>query len=198
MALADRATLDPTSASAPSPAVSFPPAWPQLSPLRRNPQAAPTPALSPGPPISAELPSLESATVWPNWPWPTSPEPVSCPPCWAHADPERANTHAAPTSSASPAPPISAVLPSSESATLSPNEDSSSAPLPVSFPPCWLQEPSERTNTQAAPTSLSVGAPISAVVPSPESATLAPKLASPDPRWGSAFLPAGSRFRLRG
>ena len=112
---------------------------------------------------------------------------MSFSPCWVHVDPERVNTHAAPAPPLSPDPPISAVLPSAESATLLPNSPSPVSPVPVSFSPCWVQVDPERVNTHAAPTPaglnvppLSAGPPISAVLPSAESATLVPEFAFPD------------------
>src|SRR5262249_4684986 len=55
-----------------------------------------------------------------------------------------------------------------------------SAPLPPTLPPCWLHPPPLRVNTQAAPAPpLSFGPPTMAVLPSADSATEVPWLASP-------------------
>jgi hypothetical protein len=177
-------------------AVSFSPCWVQVEPERVNTQAAPTLALSPGPPISAVLPgSEESATLEPNSPGPLSPLPVSFAPCWVHFDSERVNTQAAPTLPLAAGPPTSAVLPSlEESATLVPNWPEPISPLPVSFAPCGVQVEPERVNTHAAPTlALSPGPPSSAVLPSGESATLeptSPAPTSPEPSKNSwSFAP---------
>src|SRR5438094_140237 len=78
------------------------------------------------------------------------------------------------------------MLPSEESATPAPN--STRAPIssaPVSFEPCWVQVEPERVNTHAAP-GPSSGPPTSAVLPSEESATLAPNLP------GNFFAPGSS------
>ena len=174
---------------------SFAPCWVQAPSERVNTHAAPKLPPSKAPPISAVLPSPESAALAPNQPLPLSPvpslaqllgqSPTSFAPCWVQAPPERVNTHAAPAPSLSVAPPISAVFPSSESATLRPNWPTASAPLspvpslaqpvvqsPTSFAPCWVQAPPERVNTHAAPAfALSYWPPISAVLPSAESAT---------------------------
>ena len=47
-------------------------------------------------PISAVVPSAESASLAPKAPAPISPAPVSFGPCCVHVAPARANTHAAP------------------------------------------------------------------------------------------------------
>ena len=47
----------------------------------------------------------------------------------------------------------------------------------MSFEPCWVQVEPERVNTHAAPAPCCRGPPISAVLPSEDSATLKPKLA---------------------
>ena len=160
--------------------VSFEPCWVQVEPERVNTHAAPTLSLSKGPPASATFPSLDSATLEPNCPAPVSPEPVSFDPCWVQVEPERVNTHAAPTPPLSAEPPISAVPPSSDSATLAPNLPAPVSSEPVSFDPCWVQVEPERVNTHAAPRPpLSAGPPISAVLPSPDSDTLAPNWPAP-------------------
>ncbi len=114
---APRSKPNPAFPISPVP-MSFPPCWVQVEPERVNTQAAPVLPLSSGPPISAVSPSAESATLSPNLPSPVSPVPVSFSPCWLQVEPERVNTQAAPLSPSSRGPPISAVLPSAESATL--------------------------------------------------------------------------------
>ena len=153
-----------------------------------NTHAAPTPvacpsgASSPPPPISAVSPSEERPTPSPKLGLrPLESLGVSFSPCRVQAPPERVNTHAAPWKELSPLPPIRAVLPSEESATLTPNWPSPLSPVPssaqpvgqspTSFAPCWVHAPPERVNTHAAPALLlSKAPPISAVLPSPESA----------------------------
>src|SRR5262249_34935050 len=94
---AESATLPPKSpAPVSSLPVSLPACWLQTEPVRVNTQAAPFRASSSGPPIRAVLPSGASATVAPKRPAPVSPLPVSLPPCWFQAGPERVNTQAAP------------------------------------------------------------------------------------------------------
>ena len=147
--------------SSPLLAVSFAPCWLQVVPERGNTHAAPAPALSSGPPISATVsPSAASATLTPKKPsaaplprfWP-----VSFAPCWVQVVPERVNAHAAPAPLCRPAPPISAVLPSEDSATLSPKRPPFAALFPAfgrsAFAPCWLQVVafSARVKTHAAP-----------------------------------------------
>ena len=100
------------------PPVSLPPCWFQSPPERVNTQAAPLLSSSSGPPIRAVEPSAASATLAPKLPLPLSPLPVSLPPCWLQADPERVNAQAAPLLPSSNGPPIRAVLPSAASATL--------------------------------------------------------------------------------
>jgi hypothetical protein len=91
-------------------------------------------------------------------------------------------TQTAPFPSLALSPPISAVPPSPERATLRPK-----FPLCESRPPCCFQDEPLRVKTQAAPSPLvsvtrrstdpSCGPPTSAVEPSADSATLAPKVA---------------------
>ena len=71
------------------------PRWP----VRVNAQTAPASLESPGPPISAVLPSADNATLAPN----RTPEcelskseGLSLPPCSAQVEPRRMNTHADP------------------------------------------------------------------------------------------------------
>src|SRR5207245_10819494 len=104
--------------------------WVHFSAARVNTHAAPvrsslptpTSLLSPGPPISAVLPSEESAALEPNSG--TTPTPTliaSLGPCWVHFPSLRVNTQAAPSPVLSLQPPISPVLPYAASATLAPN-----------------------------------------------------------------------------
>src|SRR6185437_10607144 len=107
---------------------------------------APTPPLSPPPPISAVPPSVDSATPEPKWPLPLlSSLAVSFGPCWRQP-PGRVNIHAAPALASSNLPPISAVPPSAESATL-PNCAWPLSSLAASFGPCWVQALPERVKT---------------------------------------------------
>src|SRR5438874_13458591 len=99
------------------------------------------------------------------------------------------NTHAAPTP-LSPDPPINAILPSAPRATEIPNVACPASPPPVSFPPCCDQDSPERVNTHAAPAcSLSDGAPIRAVFPLAERATLAPSSPLPASPLPVSLLP---------
>ena len=161
-----------------------------------NTHAAPT-SRSTGAPTSAVLPSEDSATLLPKKGMPTTPAPVSFSPCWVQVEPERVNTHAAPRSPLSPHPPIRAVLPSEDSATLEPKSASPIAPPGMSFPPCCVQVEPERVNTHAAPTPLSPGPPISAVLPSEDSATLSPKRAPPISPPPVSFLPCWTSGSIR-
>src|ERR1700726_1362402 len=121
---------------------------------------------------------------------PTSPPPVSFEPCCVHVEPERVNTHAAPSLLLSLSPPTSAVFPSPESATLTPKAAAPTAPLPVSFAPCWVQVDPERVNTHAAPTKLlSFSPPIRAVLPSADNATLTPNRPAPTSPLPVSFEP---------
>ena len=89
------------------------------------------------------------------------------------------NTHAAPTPLLSVGAPTSAVLPLAETATLVPNSPVPISPLPMSFSPCWVHFSLARANTHTAPAPpLSVGPPITAVLPVAESATASPNSAS--------------------
>ena len=149
----------------PADTVSFDPCWVQTEPERVNTDAAPALSLSLGAPISAVLPSEESATLLPKstgnrWPTPVSSEGISVA-CFVQAESARVNTDAVPMVPDCPSgAPISAVLPSEDSATLTPNSPPASGS--VSFDPCWAQAEPVRVNTQAAPAPLS-GPPISAV-----------------------------------
>src|SRR6478609_3456023 len=106
LASADSVTLNPKWPSPTSPLpVSFAPCCSQVEPERVKTHAAPTPALSLPPPISAVSPSADSPTLKAKRPSPTSPAPVSLGPCWVHVSPAREKTHAAPT------PPLSAYPP---------------------------------------------------------------------------------------
>src|SRR5271154_3014354 len=176
--LAESATLPPNSPAPTSPLpVSFAPSWVQVVPERVNTHAAPTLVLSCGPPIRVVLPLEESATSRPNSPAPTSPLPVSGPACLVQVLPERVNTHTPPTPVLYPGPPTTAVLPSPERATLAPN--SIEPVCSVTSFCCCVQVPSERVKIQTAPRCVSnpagsPGPPMSAVLPSEDSATLDP------------------------
>src|SRR5439155_1088757 len=148
--------------------VSFAPCWVHFPSERVNTHAEPEP--SSGPPISAVLPSEETATLAPNWTAlrAVAPVPVSFEPCWLHVSPERVNAHAAPTSLLSPGAPSSAVLAAPDeaeaSATLAPNSPGCSSLLISSFSffafsgsaslACWVHISDELVNTHAAPVPL--------------------------------------------
>src|SRR5471030_209471 len=147
-------------------------------------QAAPTPALSSGPPIRAVVASADSATLHPKEPAPVSPSPVRFEPCGVQTLAERINIQAAPREPLLSGPPIRAVFPSAANATLSPKWPLSISSVAVSFGPCCVPTPPERVNTQAAPSPAgslwpSVGPPIRAVVPLADSATLVPNWLEP-------------------
>src|SRR5438270_709373 len=145
-----------------------------------NTQTAPAPSLSPRPPMSAVVPSCERATLWPKRPSGVSSAPASFEPCCLYVpDSERANTQAAPMKPLSPGAPIRTWPPSPDTATLRPKKlaPCASAP-PVSFG-CRSHDELPRVKAQAAPPPPpSAGAPIPAVLPSPDSATLRPKCPS--------------------
>jgi hypothetical protein len=67
-----------------------------------------------------------------------------------------------------------AVLPSADSATEKPWLAVPTAPVPTSLLPCWVQIPSMRVKTHAAPMPLSPDPPTMAVLPSADSATERP------------------------
>src|SRR5262245_28414969 len=186
----ERAVAKP---KAPSPIsslpVSFGPCCVHVDPERVNTHTAPA-ALSNGPPITAVLPSEESATSWPKRAAPLSPLPVSFGPCCVQVEPERVKTHAAPMPPLSPPPPTSAVLPSAESATPpSPNSPAPSSSLPpVSLGPCCDQLEPERVKTHTAPMPPLSSLPTSAVLPSEDKATLTPKR-PPSPALTSSLPP---------
>ena len=134
---------------------SLSPCWVHAPPERVNTQAAPAPVKpSAGHPTIAVFPSPESETENPcHAPRPTTPVPTSLAPYWAHALPERVNTHTAPTPPLSTYLPKMAVFPSSESATEAPCDAGNglfTAPVPINFASC-PQTPPERMKTHAAP-----------------------------------------------
>jgi hypothetical protein len=106
--------------------------------------------------------------------------------CWLQPVPEDpVNTNACPTAPLRPGAPMSAVLPSVERATLCPKSEVEPT---VSLLALWLQLVPERVNSHTAPARLlSAGAPIRAVEPSPESATLVPNC----PATADSPLPTG-------
>ena len=177
--------------------VSGVPCWVHVPPERVYTNAVAVVPLA-TPPIRAVLPSAERAT--------SEPKPLellahgdgkhvatnSFGPCCDQTPPERVNTNTAPSKSSSGAA-TSAVLPSAETATLLPNRPAPVSSEPLSFGPCWIQVPPERTNTQTEPTlPLSAGPPIRAVLPSADRVTTpnapAPVSLVPVTLW----LPAGS------
>src|SRR6202167_6137526 len=181
----------PTSALAPSPdkandvpcpavpaapvPTSLLPCCVHAPPERANTQAAPAFELSPGPPISAVLPSPDRAAEAPcDTAGPEAPAPTSLTPCCVQALPERVNTQAAPAVELSCGPPVRAVLPSADRATEVP----------------WLAAPAAPTPTNFAPwTLLSAFPPMSAVLPSADKATEIPKFAAPAASLGTSFAP---------
>ena len=151
--------------------------------------------LSAGAPITAVSPLPESAALLPNCPLPSSPVPwcahspvqsATSSVCSDHVAPDAAKIHTAPLRLLSISPLISAVVPSVERATCEPKKPWPISPVPscahslVQLPTNFgfaVQVDPERLKTQAAPlASLSSSAPISAVLPSPESATPPPNL----------------------
>ena len=109
-----------------------------------------------------------------------SPLPVSLPPCWLQAEPGRVKTQAAPLTGVS----VWTADQGGRAVRRERNAASRSADAAlaaaVSLPPCWSHAEPERVNTQAAPLlPSSKGPPMSAVEPSPDSATLTPKRAWP-------------------
>src|ERR1700729_1520556 len=125
-------------------------------------------------------PSVDRARLVPNSaPWPLASAGTSLGPRCVN-NPPLVKIHAAPVVPSLLAP-IRAVCPSPESATLAPNLPRPLSSLAVSFGPSSFQVlPKPRVNAHAAPVlTLSAGPPISAVLPSPEIATLAPNLVCP-------------------
>src|SRR4029077_10853217 len=182
------------SASSATPApppglASLPPCCAHFAPERTNTQAAPrsrpssSSAALAAPPISAVCAPAASATLVPK-PTPhlhpvSNPPPVSsCGGC-VKPDAERLKTHADPKLSWGA--PIRAVLPLADSVTPKPNSPRSAPSVRPSLLPSWVQVEPERVKPHAAPAwPSSSGPPTSAVSPSAESATLAPKRALPD------------------
>src|SRR5262249_18230701 len=107
----------------PSLGTSFGPCCVHTPSERANTHAAPMcgAPVSPGPPISAVVPSSDSETLTPNRPPPTSSFGVSFGPCWTQTPFVLANTQAPPMFPLSSGEPTRAVFPSLEMATLAPN-----------------------------------------------------------------------------
>src|ERR1017187_10150386 len=147
-----------------------------------NTQAAPGPLLSPDPPMIAVLPFADRATDQPCVAEPTAPVPTSLLPCWLQTPLVRVKIQAAPALLLSAHPPSMAVLPSPHRATEKPcsaaQHDAFPKPVPINGLPCWFQTPLVRVKIQTAP---SLGPPMIAVFPSPESATALPCSGSPPP-----------------
>src|SRR5580658_6986345 len=187
----DNATVMPSVAvpTAPVP-TSFNPCWVQAVPERVNTHAAPTEALSYGPPIKAVSPSDDRLTELPCAALPIAPLPTNLGPCWLQTAPARTNTQDAPAPEASPYPPSSAVLPSADKATDAPTNSSPLRPVGSNLEPCCDQTPAERVKTQAAPiVELSSAPPISAVLPSDDRAAECPKSAAPTASDGTSLAP---------
>jgi hypothetical protein len=91
--------------------------------------------LSKLPPMSAVLPSAETATEVPCPAFPVAPVPTSFSPCWVQAPALRVKTHVAPEVPSFCEPTI-AVLPSADSATPVPWKPALAAPVSTSFGPC--------------------------------------------------------------
>src|SRR5262249_2022078 len=175
--LAESARLAPNAPSTLSSlGLSPSPCWVQAAPECVKTHAVPLPWLLLPSPISAVLPLAESATGGPMKPFLRALRGLSASPCCVHAAPERVKAHAA-GPSWSLIPPTSAAPPCPEIATLEPNLPPRLAKLGLSSSPCWVHVPPERVNAQAVPKPkpLLCGAPISAVLPLAESATLQPK-----------------------
>ena len=113
------------------------------------------PTSSRGPPTSAVLPSVESATLWPNSPaadlFPAFA--VSFAPCWVQVDararehPRRADVELSPAAHRS-----ARCCRRRRARRLCRSRLRRSPRLPVSLTPCWVQVEPERVNTHAAPT----------------------------------------------
>src|ERR1700694_3787803 len=131
-------------------AVRTGPCWVQVPLERTNTHAPAATPLGVILPISAVLPSAESAMLDPNSFGSVvggGPITWSFGPCWVQVLPERVNTHTAPL--LSPAGPlIRAVFPSADSATRAPKPAAPVSPLPVSLDPCCVHVLPERVNTQ--------------------------------------------------
>ena len=169
---------------------SFVPCWVHTPPLRVNTHAAPKPLLSSGPPMTAVLPSADTATDSPCTARSTAPVPTSFVPCWVHTPPLRVNTHAAPKPLLSPRPPTTTVFPSADRSTETPCIACPTAPVPTSFVPCWIHTPPLRVNTHAAPAFPSSLNPLTTTVfPSADTATEVPCLAGPTAPVPTSFVP---------
>ena len=135
-----------------SPPVSFAPCWLQTPPERVNTHAAPVAVSSSGPPISAVLPSAESATLVPNSPSPVSPRAGEL--C-ALLGPGRARAREHPRRARAGVVAGAAdqrrVAVGRRAPRCSRIRLRRSRPPPVSFSPCWVQVEPERVNTHAAP-----------------------------------------------
>src|SRR5947209_702495 len=139
--------------------------------------------LSLGPPKIAVLPSADRSIEAPKPEVPVSPFAVSGCGDGIQVELMRVYTHTAPSPALSPGPPMNAVLPSDDRPTAVPNAllfVSLGAKVGEIFGPCWVQFGPDRVNTQAAPpvpvppAPRLPGPPISAVLPSADTATLSP------------------------
>src|SRR5579872_706687 len=140
-----------------------------------------------GPPTAIVVPSADNPTDWPK---PDTPAPINLPPSWLQVESDRVKTQNAPYDPSSAGPTVTAVLPSAEIATVLPCAACPKAPEPTSFGPCCVHTPFARTKIHAAPTPwLSPGPPRIAVLPSPERATDAPRMANPAASDGVSFGP---------
>ena len=190
-----RASLFPAPEKSDAVGVSLP-CWLHAVPDRVKTHAAPTcvfatsglrDSWSDSPPINAVLPSRDRATLEPKRApaSPVVPPSMSFSPCCVHVEPDRVKTHAAPgqmnadfsalNSPLSHLAPMSAVFPSPDSAALFPKPPLPTSPLPFRASPCWDQTDPDLVKTHAVSSLPAPSPPTRAVLPSADSATLAPK-----------------------
>ena len=155
-----------------SDAVTLPPDCRQAVPDLRKNHTAPVSLLSPGPPTMAFRPSAESETLVPAPLFPLILPirrrlPTVTPPPWIE------KTQAAPLPSSVPGAPTSTVRPLPEIPTLDPNLAPSDFPDGVTLASSRHRDP-VRLKIKAAPGPRSPRVPTTAVLPSPETATLSP------------------------
>ena len=193
----DSATEKPCWEVIPLGSTSLPPCCVQFPPLSVNTHAAPTPSLSPGPPMMAVVPSLDSAT---EKPCRMSVLAERCSgssaataqlrarliphPAAAVEHPRRAERVVVGPAAHDGGGAIAgerdgvALLRASNHAGLS--APAPAAPAPLSFAPCRFHTLPLRVNTHAAPIELlSPGPPTIAVLPSADTATDQPSSATP-------------------
>ena len=126
--------------------------------------------------MMAVVPWVDSATLLPCSAALEALAPISLAFCDHTPAALRVNTHVAPVFPWSPGPPIRAVWPSLDNATLLPCRAAPIELLAARSLPCCFHTPLLRVKTHAAPTpTLLPGSPTKAVLPSPDSATEAPR-----------------------